>query len=120
MTKDPSDSPTGASLRPVEFQILLSLANGERHGYAIILETEERTEGRLRLEPGTLYRALRRMKAGGLIRELDRRPDPDDDQRRRYYAITPGGRAAAADEAGRLSRLVDAARDARLLAPGRT
>ena len=116
-SKKPGDH---APLRPVEFQILLSLAEGERHGYAIILETEDRTGGEMRLEPGTLYRALRRMKGNGLIQEQDRRPAAElgTDKRRRYYAITATGQAAAAEQAARLSRLVDAARAARLLPAG--
>ena len=120
MSEPPAKSGDHAPLRPVEFQILLSLAEGERHGYAIILETEARTGGEMRMEPGTLYRALHRMKGNGLIQEQDRRPTADlgSDPRRRYYSITTSGRAAAAEQAGRLSRLVDAARAARLLPAG--
>ena len=103
-------------LRPVELEILLTLAHGERHGYAIIQETEARNEGALRLETGTMYRALRRLVEGGLAEPTERRrPDPDDDERRRYYAITALGRRVAAAEATRLARLVDAARAARLI-----
>jgi DNA-binding PadR family transcriptional regulator len=105
-----------APLRPVEFQILLVLAEGEAHGYSIIRETEARTGGRMRLEPGTLYRAMQRLTQQGLIRESDRRPAPDlDDQRRRYFALTAAGREAAAAEARRMARLVEAARAADLL-----
>ncbi|MBC7898296.1 MAG: helix-turn-helix transcriptional regulator [Cytophagaceae bacterium] len=106
-------------LRPIEFEILLTLAGGERHGYAILQETEERSQGTLRLETGTMYRALRRLVEAGLARPTERRqPDPQDDERRRYYAITAEGRRAAELEALRLSRLVAAARSARLLPLG--
>jgi DNA-binding PadR family transcriptional regulator len=107
------------SLRPIEFEILLTLAHGERHGYAIIQETEARSDGALRLETGTLYRALRRLVAEGYAKPTARHaPDADghDDERRRYYAITPLGKRAAAAEAARLARLVAAARDVRLIA----
>ena len=106
-------------LRPVEFEILLTLAAGERHGYAIIQETEARTAGAVKLETGTMYRALRRLVSTRLAKPGARRPlshDPDD-ERRRYYAITSLGRAVAAAEAERMARLVSAARSAQLL-PG--
>lgn len=107
-------------LRSIEFEILVTLAEGERHGYAIIQEIEARADGQLRVETGTLYRALRRLLADGLVKPSVRRP-PDsvsghDDERRRYYAITPTGRQAAVAEAARLARLVSAARAAKLLA----
>jgi DNA-binding PadR family transcriptional regulator len=114
-------SPTTPPLRSIEFEILLTLADGERHGYAIIREVEERSNGDVRLETGTLYRALRRLVADGLAKPSARRPSADadpagDDERRRYYAITPAGRTAAASEAARLARLVAAARAAKLIA----
>jgi DNA-binding PadR family transcriptional regulator len=103
-------------LRPVEFEILLTLAAGERHGYAILQETEARSDGALRLETGTMYRALRRLVEAGLAAPTERRqPDASDDERRRYYAITAVGRRVATAEAARMARLVDAARSARLL-----
>ncbi len=98
-------------LRPVEFEILLVLADGDHHGYAIIQQTEARTEGKLRLETGTLYRALRRLSAHGLVQRSSKRPASDlDDERRRYFSITPLGRKVAAAEARRMVSLVDAAR----------
>lgn len=98
-------------LRPVEFEILLVLADGDHHGYAIIQQTEARTEGKLRLETGTLYRALRRLAAHGLVERSSKQPAPDlDDERRRYFSITPLGRKVAAAEARRMASLVDAAR----------
>ena len=106
-------------MRPIEFEILLSLAAGERHGYAIIQDIETRSNGRLTVETGTLYRALQRLVEGDLVRPTEpRRALPNDDERRRFYAITPEGRRAAATEAGRMASLVDAARAARLIPGG--
>jgi DNA-binding PadR family transcriptional regulator len=103
-------------LRPVEFHVLVTLASDERHGYGIMQEVERMTDGALRLEPGTLYRALHRMLRAGWVAESGRRPAADlDDARRRYYRLTPTGRRLAAAEAERLARLVGAARAARLL-----
>jgi DNA-binding PadR family transcriptional regulator len=99
-----------------EFQILLALADEERHGYAIRREVAERTDGDVRLGPGTLYGSIKRMVNSGLIAESDERPDPElDDERRRYYRITPLGRKVAAAEARRMERLVGIARAKRLL-----
>lgn len=104
------------SLSPPEFQILLALADGEKHGYAIMQEVHARTEGRTRLGPGTLYGAIKRMLGGGLIEEAEERPDPKlDDQRRRYYRLTDAGRRLAVAEAERLADLVRAAHQKRLL-----
>ena len=98
-------------LRPVEFEILLVLAGGDHHGYAIIQQTEERTAGRIRLETGTLYRALRRLTSDRLVEPSAKRPARDlDDERRRYFCITALGRKVAAAEASRMASLVDAAR----------
>jgi len=96
---------------PAVFHILTVLASGEQHGYAILRAVRERTNGRMRLGPGTLYRSIHRMLEEGLIEELDERPDPaEDDERRRYYRITPLGEAVARAEARRLSELVRLAR----------
>jgi DNA-binding PadR family transcriptional regulator len=97
-------------LTAVAFEILLALAEGERHGYAIMRSVEERTSGRTRLYPGTLYRALERLLDSELIEELEERPHPEsDDERRRYYRLTELGRAVAAAEAERLEDQVRAA-----------
>ena len=94
-----------------EFQILLALADEERHGYAIKREVATRTGGDVQLGPGTLYGSIKRMVASGLIEESDERPDPElDDERRRYYRITPFGRKVAIAEARRLERLLADAR----------
>lgn len=98
-------------LPPATFHILLALADEDRHGYAIILDIEQRTSGKLRLSAGTLYRSIQRMVEQGLIVETEERPDPAfDDERRRYYRITPYGRKVAKAEAQRLSSLVQQAR----------
>jgi DNA-binding PadR family transcriptional regulator len=96
-------------------QILLSLADEDRHGYGILLEIEERTGG-ARLGTGTLYTAIQRLAAKGLIEETDERPAPDlDDSRRRYYRLTDTGREAARAEAARLAAVVGMARAKELL-----
>src|SRR5918911_1354855 len=104
-------------LTPAVLQILLALADGERHGYGIMREVEGRSGGEGRLGPGTLYGSIKRMLADGLIEETDERPDPElDDERRRYYRLTDFGQRVAQLEARRLARLVDEARARRLLA----
>ena len=103
-------------LKPVAFQILLSLADGERHGYGITQDIGGRTSARMRLEPGNLYRSLKAMLDDGLIEESDRRPAPDlDDERRRYYRITALGRRVAAAETARLEAVVAEAKTKRWL-----
>ena len=100
-----------------EFHILLSLAATPRHGYGMMKDVEDRTEGQVRLGPGTLYGSIRRLVERGWIEEAGDRPDPElDDQRRRYYRLTGLGRKVAVAEAERLARLVAAARSQRLLA----
>ncbi len=89
------------------FHILLSLSDGERHGYALKREILQRTGGKLNLGSGALYGSINRMLEQGLVEESDDRPDPHlDDERRRYYRITPLGRRAAQAEALRLRELV--------------
>ena len=102
-------------LRPVEFDVLLALGDGDRHGYAIMQEALRRSEGRLQLEPGTLYRALRRMRQAGLVTETTGRGQDSDDERRRYYRLTALGRRVAAAEAQRMAALVVTARTRGLL-----
>jgi DNA-binding PadR family transcriptional regulator len=103
-------------LKPVVFQVLLSLVDGERHGYGIVQDIAERSSARLQIEPGNLYRTLRFMLDEALIEESDRRPPPgEDDERRRYYRITRFGARVAAAEAARLAELVADARARKLL-----
>lgn len=95
--------------------ILVALADGEKHGYAIMLDVEELSGGAVRMGSGTLYGSIKRMLDQGLIEESDERPDPAlDDQRRRYYRLTALGRKAGAAEHARLAALVEAARLRRL------
>jgi DNA-binding PadR family transcriptional regulator len=98
-------------LAPTVFQILVALADQDRHGYAIMQDVAARTDGRIKLSPGTLYGSIKRMLEDGLIVEVDERPDPDnDDERRRYYRVTPFGRDVAQAEADRLATLLRQAR----------
>lgn len=104
-------------LPPATLHILLALADGERHGYAIIQDVEARTDGELRMSAGTLYRSIARMVEQGLIAEVANRRTRAEDERRRYYRLTSFGTAVARAEIHRLSQLV---RDARVrgLTPG--
>jgi DNA-binding PadR family transcriptional regulator len=98
-------------LAPATFHILLSLAAGDKHGYAIIQDVEGRTSNQLKLGAGTLYRSLQRMLEQGLILETGDRPTPElDDERRRYYRLTVFGAAVARAEVQRLTELVRLAR----------
>ena len=108
-----SDPQALLPLTPVALNVLLALADGERHGYGIMLEVRERTGGRVRLGPGTLYGAIKRLKEGGVIEESGERPDPGEapgDERRRYYRLTGFGGEVLAAEVERLDGLVRAAR----------
>ena len=106
-------------LTPAMFHILMALADRDRHGYGIMQEIAARTDGAVRLGPGTLYRSIKTLLEGGMIEDSDVRPDPElDDERRRYYRITAMGMRAAGDEARRLERLVELARDKQLLRGG--
>jgi DNA-binding PadR family transcriptional regulator len=101
-------------LTSVVFEILVTLARGDHHGYSILAEVRERS-GEL-VRAGSLYRAIGRLLEDELIEELDERPDPEiDDDRRRYYRLTELGRRVAAAEAARLETQVRHARAAKLL-----
>ena len=103
-------------LTPAVFYILLVLAEGDRHGYAIMQEATKRSGGALRLGPGTLYAAISRLLQDGLIEELEERPAPElDDSRRRYYRLSDRGSQALAAEAKRLGDLARLARSTRAL-----
>jgi DNA-binding PadR family transcriptional regulator len=106
---------TDAPLPGAVFHILIALADRDRHGYSIMQDVAMRTDGRVKLSPGTLYSAIRRMIEQGLIEELSESPDPSStDERRRYYRITRLGKRAAAAEVARLSALVKEAQAAGL------
>src|SRR4051794_39695527 len=105
LTKHPQPLPAAV------FHLLLALRDGEQHGYALMHRVEDLTDGAVRMGPGTLYGAIKRMLADGLIEETDERPDPElDDQRRRYYRITATGERARAAEVDRLETLLRFAR----------
>jgi DNA-binding PadR family transcriptional regulator len=98
-------------LTPALFQVLLALADGEKHGYAIIKEIARRTDGKVELRTGTLYPLIRRCLDERFIEESTQRPDPSlDDERRRYYRLTERGRAVANAEADRLTETLRQAR----------
>lgn len=105
--RGPSPALEYLPLTPAVFDILLALADGEKHGYAIAREVEARSEGRVRFGPGTLYGTLTRMLGAGFVRECH---GPDEEgptvDRRRYYKLTPLGREVAQAEARRLADLV--------------
>lgn len=116
MPKSASEPHTSLRLTPAAFHIMLVLADGENHGYAIMREVAENTQGQVRLGPGSLYGTIKRMLADGWIEESDERPDPRlDDERRRYYRLTGAGRKLVQAEAERLEQLVKIARGKRLL-----
>jgi DNA-binding PadR family transcriptional regulator len=95
------------NLSPVSYQILLALAARDRHGYLIRKAVEQQTDGAIRLGPGTVYAAIRRLEDEGLIEESSQRPDADlDDQRRRYYRLTRSGREALRAETERMQATV--------------
>jgi DNA-binding PadR family transcriptional regulator len=103
-------------LTPAVFHVLLALADGERHGYAIMQEVAATTEGRIKMGPGTLYGTVKRLLAAQLIAECAERPDPHlDDERRRYYRLTALGEAVVRAEVRRYADLVAAARGKNLL-----
>ena len=103
-------------LTPAVFNILLALADGDKHGYGIMLEVEAATHGQVQMGPGTLYGSIKRMLKAGLIEESDERRDLElDDQRRRYYRVTGLGRRALEADLQRLAAQLNIARRKRLL-----
>jgi len=116
MTTKTLEPETMLPLTPAVLHILLALADGESHGYAIMQTVANNTNGQIRMGPGTLYGTIKRMIAADLIEESDERPDPRlDDERRRYYRLTPFGRKVLAAEVKRLSNVVSLARAKQLL-----
>jgi len=106
-------------LKPKVLHVLLALADGPRHGYAIMQEVAARTDGQVRIWPAAMYGLLRELEGLDLIVESDTRP-ADDDERRRYVALTPLGRRVLDAEVRRLEAIVDHARASRgLRKPGR-
>jgi DNA-binding PadR family transcriptional regulator len=111
MTRTRLDTDAFLPLTPAMFQVLVALADGDKHGYAIIKEVRRRTGNKVQLGAGTLYAIVRRLLEDELITECDERPDPAlDDERRRYYRLTPDGRAVALAEAKRLEEVLEQAK----------
>ena len=111
-----SSPPLPVPLPPAWFHLLLALTGGERHGYALMQDIAAESDGALRLGPGTLYGAIKRLLELGLVEESGRRPDPAlDDERRRYYRLTQAGTRVLTAEAARHDRLVHLARAKRVL-----
>lgn len=102
-------------LTPAVFHILLALSAGERHGYSIMKQVEADSQGRVTMGPGTLYGSLKRMLDAGLVKESDKRVDPEmDDERRIYYQITGIGAKALTAELERYKRIVTLAQERKL------
>jgi DNA-binding PadR family transcriptional regulator len=115
MTKPERDIAQYLPMTPAAFHVLATLAEGDRHGYAIIKQVAERTAGEVELSTGTLYGIIKRLLAEGMIAQSRARPTDEDDERRRYYRLTPLGRKVAVAEARRLEKAVALARATRLL-----
>ena len=116
MVKPKIEPETFLPLTPAVFHVLLALAGGERHGYAIMQEVTESTEGQIKMGPGTLYGTVKRLLEAQLIRESDERPDPHlDDERRRYYRLTGVGEQVVKAEARRYAEIVEIARGKKLI-----
>lgn len=116
--KDQKLAPLPESFAPLTtaaLHILLALASEERHGYAIIREVRETSDGVIKLGPGTLYRSLQQLLEEGLIDESNHRPGKDEDQRRRYYRLTSLGRQVLGLETRRLASVVALAKARKLL-----
>ena len=115
MPELPDDPNELLPLPAAHLHILMALADGEKHGYAVMREVERMTDGDVTMGPGTLYGAIKRMLAAGLVEETDERPDPAlDDERRRYYRATGFGIRVLNAETARLERLVRAAQAKRI------
>jgi DNA-binding PadR family transcriptional regulator len=108
-----------APLTPAVFHILLALARGRKHGYAIMKEVAADGGGALRMGPGTLYGSLQRMTAAGLVEEIEGADDADEDERRRYYQLTSAGRRALGGETARLRQALSAAKRKGVAVPAR-
>jgi DNA-binding PadR family transcriptional regulator len=103
-----TDLRTYLPLKPVDLQLLLALSESELHGYGLVQAIAERTEGLVQLEPGNLYRVIKRLFVDGLVAESERRAAPDlGNERRRYYKLTPLGARVVAAEIRRLQALVN-------------
>jgi DNA-binding PadR family transcriptional regulator len=116
MAKPKTDPETLLPLTPAVFHVLLALAGGELHGYAIMQEVAAHTDGQIKMGPGTLYGTVKRLLEAQLIEESDERPDPHlDDERRRYYRLTGVGEQVVKAEARRYAEIVEIARGKKLI-----
>jgi DNA-binding PadR family transcriptional regulator len=116
MANSKNEPETRLPLTPAVFHVLLALAGGERHGYAIMQEVTASTDGRIKMGAGTLYGTVKRLLEAKLIEESDERPDPKlDDERRRYYRLTAVGEQVVRAEARRYEEIVALARGKKLI-----
>ena len=116
MANSNSDPQSQLPLTPAVFHVLLALAGGELHGYAIMQEVALHTEGQIKMGPGTLYGTVKRLLEARLIEESEERPDPQmDDERRRYYRLTGVGEEVVRAEAQRYAQMVELARGKKLI-----
>ena len=108
-------------LKPVDFLILLVLVEGERHGYGMLMDIARLTEGEVELDPGNLYRSLKRLLKAKLIQKSARRPAPEaDDERRQYYRLTSQGKNISAAEARRMDALLSLSQTRKLLSEAKS
>jgi DNA-binding PadR family transcriptional regulator len=115
MAKPETDPTSLLPLTPAVFHVLLALADGERHGYAIMQEVAATTDGQIKMGPGTLYGTIKRLLESQLIEESEERPDPRlDDERRRYYRLSGVGEQVVRAEARRYAGIVAIARGKKL------
>jgi DNA-binding PadR family transcriptional regulator len=114
--RDRRDPRARLPLTPAEFEVLIALADGELHGYAILKEVARRSGGEVTLSPATLYTIIRRFVGDGILAESAARPDPGlDDERRRYFRVTDYGRRVAGAEADRMESVLEMARSRNLV-----
>lgn len=116
MSKSKTEPEDLLPLTPAVFHVLMALADGERHGYAIMQEVAAHTDGRINMGPGTLYGTIKRLIEARLIEESDERPDPHlDDERRRYYRLSGLGERVVRAEAQRYAEMAAVARGKKLI-----